>query len=188
MGKPASDRWGGVSSGAVKDKTGKGWNEWFVLLDREGASKLPHREIAKLLHTVHGVPSWWAQTVTVGYEQARGLRAEHEKPGGFEASASKTFNVPAAELFRHFNEADLRPAWLGGLKMTIRKATEPKSIRATWADSTNVGFYFTPKGGSKSAVQIQHGKLKDEADVQARKAFWQAALARLAEAVGETGG
>lgn len=56
------------------------------------------------------------------------------------------------------------------------------------ADSTNVGFYFTPKGGSKSAVQIQHGKLKDEADVQARKAFWQAALARLAEAVGETGG
>ncbi len=39
------------------------------LLDRTGAKEMAHRDIATLLHEKYGVPEWWAQMVTVGYEQ-----------------------------------------------------------------------------------------------------------------------
>lgn len=179
MAKVETERWAGVSSDAVEARTGKGWTAWFKILDKAGAAKLPHKEIAKLLHDHHAVPGWWSQMITVGYEQARGLRVEHQKPCGFEASASKTFPVPVGELFRHCSDSALRAGWLGKQKLTVRKATEPKSMRITWGDATNVEFYFAAKGASKSSVQVQHNKLADEAAVQDRKTFWKAALSKL---------
>ena len=175
----------GMSSDAVKAKTGKGWDEWFGVLDKAGAAQMPHQQIAALLHDKHGVPAWWTQMVTVGYEQVRGQRSLHQKPDGFEASASKTFSVPVAELFRRFDDAGLRAKWLGKEKLTVRKSTEAKSMRVTWGDGTNLEIYFWPKGESKSSVQLQHNKLADEADVQSRKVFWKAALQRLGEQVGK---
>ncbi len=175
----------GMSSDAVKAKTGKGWDEWFGVLDKAGAAQMPHKQIAALLHDKHGVPAWWTQMVTVGYEQARGLRSLHQKPDGFEASASKTFSVPVAELFRRFDDAGLRAKWLGKEKLTVRKSTEAKSMRVTWGDGSNLEIYFWPKGESKSSVQLQHNKLADEADVQSHKAFWKAALQRLGEQLGK---
>jgi hypothetical protein len=59
-----------VGAEAVKAKTGKVWADWFKLLDKAGARKLAHPEIATLLHEKHGLSGWWAQMVTVGYEQA----------------------------------------------------------------------------------------------------------------------
>jgi len=179
MGKKEGVQTAGISSGAVEAKTGKGWDEWFRILDKAGARKLPHKEIAAILHNKYGVAPWWTQMVAVGYEQAHGLRALHQKPDGFEASSSKTLPVPVGELFRQFNDAKLRAKWLGKEKLTVRKSTEPKSMRATWGDGTNLEITFWAKGEMKSSVQLQHNKLADEAEVQARKAFWKAALERL---------
>lgn len=64
-----------TSSAAVKIKTGKGWNEWLAILDREQAARLGHTAIAELLNRKYGVPGWWSQTVTVGYEQAGRTRS-----------------------------------------------------------------------------------------------------------------
>lgn len=180
MGKADSERWGGISSAAVEARTGKGWPAWFRILDQAGASKMPHKEIARLLREQHAVPGWWSQMITVGYEQARGLRAAHEKADGFSASASKTFPVPVDEIFRHFNDQALRARWLGEAALTIRKATPAKSMRVTWGDGTNLEINFWSKGDCKSSVQIEHDKLKDEASVQLSKSFWKDALARLA--------
>src|ERR671922_201454 len=60
---------------AVRQNTGKGWREWVSILDDWGARERTHRDIARHLQEEHGVPGWWAQTVTVGYERARGMRA-----------------------------------------------------------------------------------------------------------------
>jgi hypothetical protein len=38
----------------------------------------------------HGLDKWWAQTITVGYEQAWGLREPGQNPDGSHVSASKT--------------------------------------------------------------------------------------------------
>ncbi len=43
------------SDEAVKAKTGKVWAEWFKILDKAGARKWPHKEIAEYLHDEQSV-------------------------------------------------------------------------------------------------------------------------------------
>ncbi|MEE3921840.1 hypothetical protein V2I01_36860 [Micromonospora sp. BRA006-A] len=69
----------------LRERTGQDWAGWFDRLDAWGAVDRTHTEIARWLVDTHGMPGWWAQTVTVGYEQARGLRA----PGQRRAAGSK---------------------------------------------------------------------------------------------------
>jgi hypothetical protein len=63
-----------ISDEALAARTGRGWQEWFAVLDGRQATRLSHGEIATWLSEAHDVPGWWAQTITVGYEQARGMR------------------------------------------------------------------------------------------------------------------
>jgi hypothetical protein len=89
----------GMSDASVQRGSGRTWDEWFAILDTWGASRRKHPEIARFLSERHGVPGWWAQTVTVGYERARGMRAPNERPDGFTTSVSKTLPVPAEAWF-----------------------------------------------------------------------------------------
>jgi hypothetical protein len=63
-----------VSDAAIKKSTGKTWDEWFPILDAWGAREKTHTEIARYVSQEHGVPGWWSQSVTVAYEQERGMR------------------------------------------------------------------------------------------------------------------
>jgi hypothetical protein len=67
-----------VSDEAVKAKTGHDWTEWLEILDAAGGKGKTHKEIVAVLVNEHAVPDWWCQMVTVGYEQARGLREKYE--------------------------------------------------------------------------------------------------------------
>src|SRR3989449_5622327 len=66
---------GMMSAAALKARTGCTWERWVKALDRVAAHRWPHREIAHYVHEKYKVPGWWAQTVTVGYERIKGLRA-----------------------------------------------------------------------------------------------------------------
>ena len=173
-----------VGDQAVKAKTGKVWADWFKLLDKAGARKLTHPEIATLLHEQHGLGGWWSQMVTVGYEQAVLGRAQGEKKDGYEVSASKTVAAPLKDLFDAWRDPRRRAKWLDE-KVTIRKATPSKSLRVTWSDGKTIlaiGFYEKP--GGKCQVAVQHGKLKDAKEAERMKAYWQKALGRLQAALG----
>lgn len=176
-----SDTFAGVSSDAVRAKTGKTWEEWFAILDAAGAAQMRHPEIAAYLAQHQGVPDWWSQMVTVGYEQARGLRQVHEKTDGFTANASKTVAVPVDRLFEAWADEDVRRRWLPDALLTIRKATPGKSLRVTWADGSHVDVEFTSKGEAKSRVAVQHSRLPDAETSTATKAYWSAALTRLGD-------
>src|SRR5687767_10343667 len=90
----------GMSDSAIKAKTGCTWEKWVTSLDYYGAETMTHREIADLVHTKYKVPGWWTQTVTVGYERIKGLRARGQRrDGSYEASKSRTFDVPVEKLF-----------------------------------------------------------------------------------------
>jgi hypothetical protein len=170
----------GMSDESVAEKTGRTWNEWVMLLDRADATKMTHTAIATLLHDEHDVPGWWCQMVTVGYERIRGLRARGQRRDGkWEASKSKTYAVPVAELFEAWKAAKTRAKWLPG-KVTVRRASPHKSMRITMPDGTNVELYFLAKG-EKSVVGVQHTKLPSKADADARKKFWAERLAALGE-------
>ena len=57
-----------ISDEAVSAATGKHWSEWFAVLDEEGAVRMKHANIARLVRERHVASDWWAQTITVEYE------------------------------------------------------------------------------------------------------------------------
>lgn len=179
------EKYGGVSSDAVRAKTSKGWEEWLQVLDGEHAQKLPHKQIAQLLSDKYNVPDWWSQMVTVGYEQARGLRAAHQKADGYSANASKTFNAPLRDLYAACADEATRAKWLGKKKHSLSKATPNKSLRIGWGkdNATRVDFNLYAKGETKSMIQVQHEKLESAAEVEQMKTYWKGALGKLGKLI-----
>jgi hypothetical protein len=180
-GAGANGKINGIGDDAVREKTGKTWAEWAKTLDKAGARTLEHAEIASLLHERFGVPGWWTQMVTVGYEQMTGRRVRGQKADGFAVSASKTLPVSADTAFRAFHDAETRASWLRD-EITVRRATAPKSLRITWGDGkTHVDVGIYPKGPAKTQVSLQHSKLANARAAARMKKYWGEALARLAD-------
>ena len=173
-------RLAGVGNDAVQRATGKSWDEWLKVLDRAGAKKMPHKEIALLLSRKCNVPNWWSQMVTVGYEQARGLRDVYQHADGYAANTSRTFEVGVEALFGAWKDPRLRSRWMARAPVEVRRAVDAKSIRMTWtAGASRVEANFFAKGAGRSQVQVEHAKLPSSASVARQKTYWSAALARL---------
>jgi hypothetical protein len=180
--KPAYAKLAGWRDDLIKAKTGCDWDRWVKALDHVNAYEWSHREIARYVHEKYKVPAWWTQTVTVGYERIKGLRAiGQRRDGAYEANKSRTYPVPLARLYRGFSDKRNRAKWLPGVDLTIRTATKDKSMRVTWPDGTSVEVGFFTKGKGKSSVQVQHGKLPDKAAADKVKAFWGERLSALGE-------
>jgi uncharacterized protein YndB with AHSA1/START domain len=173
-------RLAGVGSEAVERATGKGWDEWLKVLDRAGAKSMPHKEIALLLSRKCGVPDWWSQMVTVGYEQARGLRDVYQHADGYAANATRTYEVSVENLFTAWSDPKARARWLPRAPLELRRAVDGKSMRMTWTSGkSRVEVNFFAKGAAKSQVQVEHGKLPSARAVTRQKAYWSEALGRL---------
>ncbi len=171
----------GMSDTVIKEKTGCSWATWVKSLDYYGASTMSHREIAELVRSKYKVADWWTQTVTVGYERINGLRARGQRrDGSYEASKSRTFNVPVKKLFDAWNKPSQRRKWLDEPGVRVRTATSPKSIRLGWSDGGIIALYFTPKGEDRSSVSVQHTSLPDRATADRLKVYWSERLDALA--------
>jgi hypothetical protein len=173
----ADDR---VSDAVIERATGKTWEQWFSILDWWGARDRSHTETARYVNEDHGVPGWWAQTVTVAYERDRGLRLKHQRPDGFSVSASKTIAVPVGMLFDAFVDEAERAKWLTDGTLSLRTAQSGRSARFDWNDgATRVNVGFTDKGTSRSSVALSHEKLPDAYEAETAKARWRERLEKL---------
>jgi uncharacterized protein YndB with AHSA1/START domain len=184
--EPAVDygKLAGMSDAVVKEKTGCTWERWVHALDHYGAAEMPHREIVDLIHTKYKTDGWWSQMVTVGYERIRGLRARGQRrDGSYEATKSRTFNVPVDALHRAFADATLRKRWLAEPGVRVRTSTPPKSIRLGFVDGSIVAAGFTPKGSAKSVVALSHAKLPTREAADKVKRYWTERFAALADAL-----
>jgi hypothetical protein len=171
----------GVSDASVHKATGKSWDEWFALLDAWNGTTHNHTEIARHVYETYGIDGWWAQSVTVGYERARGMRALHERPDGFSMNASKTFPVPVERLFAAFVEQDERERWLEAVELRNRTNQPHKSARFdVLPGETRLAVTFVAKGPRKAAAQLQQDRLGSAEEVARWKALWQEQLAQLA--------
>jgi uncharacterized protein YndB with AHSA1/START domain len=171
---------GRISDQAVRAKTGKTWAEWFAMLDAAGAASMNHKEIVAYLAQEHDVTPWWRQSVTVAYEQARGLRQKHQMPDGYQISRSKTIAAPAAVLYNAWLDEDVRRRWLPDAPLTVRKTTENKTLRLAWEEgNSTVDVQLYPRGDDKTQVVVQHNKLPDADEATRMKAYWAERLAQL---------
>ena len=178
--KATALRIAGVGSEAVLKATGRAWEEWLKVLDRAGAKSMQHKDIALMLSRKFSVPDWWSQMVSVGYEQARGLRKVGQKANGFSATASRTVGIPIERLFSAWSEPRTRMRWLPDAPLELRRSTDCKSMRLTWTvGGTDVDVNFVAKGPDRSMVAVEHGRLPNTAAATRQKAYWGAALDRL---------
>ena len=169
-----------VSDAKIKEATGKKWDQWFSILDRWGARNKKHGDIARFLTEKHDVAGWWAQSITVGYERARGMRLKYQQADGFTISASKTIAVPLDVLFDAFVNARKRKRWLTDGTLTLRTSQPGSTARFNWEDgSTRVNVGFTAKGPSKSMVAVAHERLADADEAETTKTRWRQRLAEL---------
>ena len=172
---------------AVKAKTGRVWAEWFEILDKAGAKKWPHKEIAAYL-LQKKVPPWWCQMVSVGYEHERGIRQKFQKcDGEFSASGSRTMIVPLARAYAAWTDEKLRQRWLPGAKIEITTATPGKYVRAKWNEKTRLSVGCYSKGPEKTQVAVDHSKLANSKECARMKSYWFHALNRLEGTLAEQG-
>lgn len=140
----------GMSDTTILAKTGRNWAQWVELLDAFGAKEKPHIEIATHVYNL-GIDGWWSQSVTVGYERIRGLRARgQQRSGSWEATKSKTFAVPVEKLFDAFANARTRKRWLGDIALKVRTAKAPSRTRKHMSEGYGVVLLLHSHGLDKS--------------------------------------
>ena len=61
-----SDYWN-VTDEQIIEKTGKKISEWLKILDKFDASNKKSNDVVAFLQNDHGVPRYWARTLTTNY-------------------------------------------------------------------------------------------------------------------------
>ena len=161
-----------TSDERIRERTGRGWEEWFDLLDEWGAAALSHRDIGRRVAAELGIDplAWSAQAITMSFERSRGLRAVGQRADGFAVTAQKTVAVPVERLFDAFADDRLRE----------RTATRPRSARFDWdGGDSRVNVTFAAKSGASSLVAVEHARLADAGEAERMKAYWRERLTAL---------
>ncbi|MGH2678252.1 MAG: hypothetical protein ACRDHB_07830 [Actinomycetota bacterium] len=169
------------SEASLRRATGKGWDDWFRILDAWDGTSHSHGETTRYLGEKSGVSGWWTQSIAVGYERARGMRAKYQTARGFQVSVSKTFPVGVQGLSRTFEDARRRSRWLEAGTLKLRTGRPGQSARYDFRDGNGrVMAYFESKGRGKSTVHIQHEGLPSAETVEEMRTFWKERLGRMA--------
>jgi hypothetical protein len=173
-----------TSDEQIRERTGRGWEEWFDLLDEWGAAGRPRREISRHLAGVQGLDplAWNVQAVVKSYERARRGYVVGQHENGFAVTASKTVAVPVERLFAAVVDPAERERWLPDGELRERTTLPPRSARFDWGDgSSRVHISVAAKGEAKSTAVLSHERLADAAEAERMKAYWRERVATLKE-------
>ena len=171
----------------IRENTGHGWDEWADLIDAGPGRLAGHTAIAAWVHSDHGVPGWWAQGVTVGYERIAGLRLPGQMPdGSFSVSRSRVLALPAALLRETLLDEGCRVELFPGLDTVLRSKPAAKALRfAASLGGRPLGsllFSADPLPDGRLRVSVTHDKLPTFDDGEQWKRFWADWLAAVADA------
>jgi len=167
-----------TSDAAIRERTGRGWEEWFDRLDDWGAPERTHRDTARRVAAELGIDplAWNAQAITYSYERTRGLREAGERAEGFAVSASRTVAVPVERLY----DAVVANGGFADGELSERTATRPRSARFDRdGGRTRVHVTFAAKDEGRSTIALQHERLADAGEAERMKALWRERLAEL---------
>jgi hypothetical protein len=163
-----------VTDADVKKKTGRTWQEWFTLLDRDGAAKLDRRRITRIVASKYGVGLWWRRTIAKAYEQSRMARdVGQELASSPVARTSRGMHPPMRALSATMHDVEARARRLKSRSFSDRPAPGTISNR----HSAGVGNVDV-SGDRFEAVQSESGvivdSIRDVHPVRKMRAFWKA--------------
>ncbi|QDW61616.1 hypothetical protein [Oerskovia sp. KBS0722] len=188
-----------VGDDAVVAATGQPRAAWFKILDAQGATGWDHTRIASWLVEEQGIDGWWAQSLTVAYEQERGLRLPGQRADGtFDVSVTKTVAATPAAVYALVSDDVARAAWLGPAlaevgvtgDLDVVGQTIDRSVRLRWptdavggaagrARRVLLAFDAAPAGvagGHRTRVAVSYSGVPTAAELAPLKAFWKGRL------------
>lgn len=183
---------------ACKEATRKTLAQWFTHLDGLGGPAKGRRELMQALLSVEKLDEWWATTLVVEYERARGVHEKDGKPKGYSLCSTKTIAAPLERVFAAFGAAEDLDRWLGpktkvlfqdggtlvngdGDRATFTRIRAQKDLRLTWEHATRapgsqVEVLFADKGKGKTGLTLNHTRIQARRDADELRAGWSAAF------------
>ncbi|GAA3342813.1 hypothetical protein GCM10017714_32800 [Curtobacterium pusillum] len=141
----------GMAADRVLAATGRSPDDWYERIDGIGGRTIGHPAIAAWL-VDEGVEPWWAQGVTIGYEQSRGLRIPGQRSDGtFAVSASR--QVPGEREAVLDRIVPVFSAAFGFAPTSERRGGKRPSARWTFPDRESV-LVTTEDGSRADTVRI----------------------------------
>lgn len=195
-----------MSAEAVRNATGKTWNEWFMFLDSERAYDLDHKAIVAILENYIG-SIWWRQTVSVEYEKVHGLRVTGETASGsFQVGAQKILPLAPKKVWELLVSRQGISSWLGqgakpdpqkgdnfstrdGVTGEFRVVKKMSHLRLSWKppgweETSTLQVRVIPKGPGKTVISFHHEGLPGAREREAMRLRWKQALQALGEIAG----
>ncbi|HYH57580.1 MAG TPA: SRPBCC domain-containing protein [Anseongella sp.] len=190
----------GISDASVEKATGKTWQQWMDLLDREEAAERSHKEIAKLLENFTG-NAWWCQSIALAYERHKGKRVRGQTSDGkFQLGVSKTVYLDNDRLWELLSSERGMETWLGriregkgapegtyrtqdGVSGEITVLKPGSHFRMTWRpanwDHSSVLQVRTVPKKDRSVLTFHHEGLASLREREEMKAYWTERMNRL---------
>lgn len=168
---------------ALETGSGISWSEWIDFL--EPHKQLDHTEMAKVVLAeierfgVSKNPEWWAQSVTIAFEQYIGRRKPGQQSSGdYSVTVTKTVNGSMDEVLSRIvaemnGEKDFDGVAIQG-EARVSKTEKWRYWRCDLEDGSRVAFNIqTKSNGDKSSVAINHDGIAHVDDVGRWRAFWK---------------
>lgn len=172
---------------SIEAATGRPWEEWTKWLKEIGAAELSHPDIVKLVRgALDGKtdsPGWWAQNVTVAFEQHIGRRSPGQSNDGlFEVSVTKTLVGTKEDVYALWTEAHSHAKeFRGNVIKNVRTSTTPVRLywRCDFADGSTFAIATEQRAPGKAMIAATHTKLKSEAEKDQWRLYWKELISKL---------
>ena len=192
-----------ISSAAVKKATSRTWDQWIALLDRLGAKKMVHRDIARMINSRKYIKSgWWCQMVTNSYEKARGqLVLGQTADAGFQIEVTKTLPISPRRAWQRLISPRGIQVWLGRGRIFLQRGKPYRMANGVSGELRTVHrgrrlrLTYQPRGAmSASTLQINvvprqsirgtcigfhYEKLRSAKERESMRRHWQQVLRQI---------
>jgi uncharacterized protein YndB with AHSA1/START domain len=189
-----------LSDENVKTHTGKSWKEWFKALDEVGGPGIGRKGMGDFLFKQCKVDPWWTATITVEYENARGVTQKDGKAMGYNICVTKGIAAPLEKVFGAFSKTSELDKWFSkkskqdfkvggrfenadGDSGEFVKIRENKDLKFTWENPRHApGSLVEIKvqaSGNKTNVVVTHDRIQKRDDADGLRIGWMFALESL---------
>jgi hypothetical protein len=169
-----------ISEKAIEKATGQSWSVWLERLEEMGARELSHKEIATKLVADYAVPGWWAQSLTVRFEQVIGRRQSGQaNDGSFSISVSRTIAGSLNEAMLWWLKKVQSRTDFNGVTIISSSTTETekwRNYRVALKDGSRVVVGIYAKSPTKAGLGLQHDKLASAEAGEMWRYYWKTLL------------
>ncbi len=168
-----------MNTDSITKATNKPWEQWVNEIEAAGGRNMSHTELARKLYDElagkidsHG---WWAQGITVAYEQHIGKRIPGQLANGlFELAVSRSVSFSGEIVFVKLEKylSDCQD-FNGQQPNDQRTSKTPK--RSNWRCNFKDGSKFTAtvEGTDNAKIIFSHTAIPSKKELDGWKRYWK---------------